>query len=129
MDTAISDSDLAALAARGHEQDAPEGQVLVREGASGGSLFVILSGSVAVTRGGRRIGRLGEGDLLGEVAMLAGGPRTASAVVESDARLLVVPASAVHELVEQRPTLRAALEQAAGARGRPGPSSASDHLA
>ena len=129
MDTAISDDGMAALAARGHEQDAPQGQVLVREGASGGSLFVILSGSVAVTRGGRRIGRLGEGDLLGEVAMLAGGPRTASAVVESDARLLVVPASAVHELVEQRPTLRAALEQAAGARGGPGPGSASDHLA
>jgi CRP-like cAMP-binding protein len=128
MDTTISDSDLAALAARGQEQDAPEGQVLVREGASGGSLFVILSGSVAVTRGGRRIGRLGEGDLLGEVAMLAGGPRTASAVVESDARLLVVPASAVHELVEQRPTLRAALEQAAGERGGPGPGSASNHL-
>ena len=120
MDTAISESDLAALAARGREQDAPEGQVLVREGASGGSLFVILSGSVAVTRGGRRIGQLGEGDLLGEVAMLAGGPRTASAVVESDARLLVVPASAVHELVEQRPTLREALEQAAGARSGPG---------
>jgi CRP/FNR family transcriptional regulator, cyclic AMP receptor protein len=128
MGTAISDSDLAALAARGQEQDAPEGQVLVREGASGGSLFVILSGSVAVTRGGRRIGRLGEGDLLGEVAMLDGGPRTASAVVESDARLLVVPASAVHELVEQRPTLRAALEQAAGERGVPGSGSASNHL-
>ena len=124
MDTAISDSDMAALASRGQEQDAPRGQVLVREGASGGSLFVILSGSVAVTRGGRRIGRLGEGDLLGEVAMLAGGPRTASAVVESDARLLVIPASAVHELVEQRPTLRAALEQAADARRTDGPDTA-----
>jgi CRP-like cAMP-binding protein len=129
MDTAISDSDMAALASRGQEQDAPQGQVLVREGASGGSLFVILSGSVAVTRGGRRIGRLGEGDLLGEVAMLAGGPRTASAVVESDARLLVIPASAVHELVDQRPTLRAALEQAAGARRSDDPDTAPDDLA
>src|SRR5437773_29374 len=129
MDTAISDSDMAALASRGREQDAPQGQVLVREGASGGSLFVILSGSVAVTRGGRRIGRLGEGDLLGEVAMLAGGPRTASAVVESDARLLVIPASAVHELVEQRPTLRAALEHAADARRTDGPDTAPDDLA
>src|SRR5437899_9531234 len=128
MASPISPSDWSALRSRGNEQHAPEGQVLVREGATGGSLFVILSGSVAVTRGGRRIGRLGEGDLLGEVAMLAGGPRTASAVVESDARLLVVPASAVHELVEQRPTLRAALEQAAGERAGPGSGSASNHL-
>jgi len=117
MPSPISDSDWTALASRGHEQDAPEGQVLVREGATGGSLFVILSGSVAVTRGGRRIGELGRGDLLGELAMLKGGPRTASAVVERDARLLVVPASAVHELVGQRPTLRAALERAAAAHG------------
>jgi CRP/FNR family cyclic AMP-dependent transcriptional regulator len=129
MPTVITESDWRALMARGQEQDAPEGQVLVREGASGGSLFVILSGSVAVTRGGRRIGRLGEGDLLGEVAMLGGGPRTASAVVERDARLLVVPASAVHELVEQRPSLRVALERAASARGGHGPETATDHLA
>jgi CRP-like cAMP-binding protein len=61
--------------------------------------------------------------------MLAGGPRTASAVVESDARLLVIPASAVHELFEQRPTLRAALEQAADARSTDGPDTAPDDLA
>src|SRR5438128_9551206 len=116
MASPISPSDWSALRSRGSEQHAPEGQVLVREGATGGSLFVILSGSVAVTRGGRRIGELGEGDLLGEMAMLKGGPRTASAVVEREARLLVVPASAVHQLVTERPTLRAALEQAAATR-------------
>ena len=82
MADGLDKQDWEALAAHGHEQDAPEGQVLVREGATGGSLFVILSGSVAISRGGRRIGRLGEGDMLGEVAMLEGGPRTASAVVE-----------------------------------------------
>jgi CRP/FNR family transcriptional regulator, cyclic AMP receptor protein len=119
MNPHLSESDWAALVDRGQEQDAPQGQVLLREGASGGSLFVILSGSVAVTRGGRRIAELGQGDLLGEMAVLGDGERTASAVVESDARLLVVPASAVHKLVDERPTLRAALEQAASAR-RPG---------
>ncbi|MDX6519720.1 MAG: family transcriptional regulator, cyclic receptor protein [Gaiellales bacterium] len=116
MNPHLSESDWAALAERGHEQDAPQGQVLLREGASGGSLFVILSGSVAITRGGRRIAELGEGELLGEMAVLGDGARTASAVVESDARLLVVPASAAHQLVDERPTLRAALEQAASAR-------------
>jgi CRP/FNR family cyclic AMP-dependent transcriptional regulator len=116
MNPHLSESDWAALADHGHEQDAPQGQVLLREGASGGSLFVILSGSVAITRGGRRIAELGEGDLLGEMAVLGDGARTASAVVESDARLLVVPASAVHQLVDERPALRAALERAASAR-------------
>ena len=125
MSAGISNEDLAALRSRGQEQDAPRGQVLVREGASGGSLFVILSGSVAVSRGGRRLAELGAGDLLGEVAMLDGTARSASAVVETEARLLVVPASAVHDLVGERPTLRQALERSAAAHGSRDPGSGS----
>ncbi len=123
MGAGISDEDLAALHSRGQEQNAPRGQVLVREGASGGSLFVILSGSVAVSRGGRRIAELAAGDVLGEVAMLEGTARSASAVVETEARLLVVPASAVHALVDERPTLREALERSAAAHGPRDPGS------
>jgi CRP-like cAMP-binding protein len=115
VETTIDPGDWQALTEAGDEQEAPAGQVLVREGASGGSLFVILSGRVAITRG-RRIGELEAGALLGEAAMLDGRPRTASAVVEQQARLLVVPGSAVRELIEQRPGLRDALLRAAQAR-------------
>src|SRR5512133_397477 len=101
---------------QGGGQDAPAGQVLVREGATGGSLFVILSGTVAITRGGRRVGGLGEGDLFGEVALLEGGARTASAIVEQDARVLVVPASAVRALFDSRPALRDRMLREAQAR-------------
>jgi CRP-like cAMP-binding protein len=116
VETTIDPGDWQALTQAGDEQDAPPGQVLVREGASGGSLFVILSGRVVITRGGRRIGELEAGALLGEAAMLDGRPRTASAVVEQQARLLVVPGSAVRALIEQRPGLRDALLRAAQAR-------------
>src|SRR6476660_2124849 len=112
----LDKQDWEALREAGTEQDAPSGQVLVREGATGGSLFVILSGTVAVSRGGRRVGILGGGALLGEAAMLDGRPRTASAVVEEDARLLVVPGSAVRRLLDERPGLREALLRAAHAR-------------
>ena len=50
----IDPQDWQALVDAGQEQDAEPGQVLVREGATGGSLFVVLSGTVLVTRGGRR---------------------------------------------------------------------------
>ncbi len=112
----IDPIDWQALLDAGSEQEAEPGQVLVREGATGGSLFVVLSGTVAVTRGGRRIGELGEGSLLGEAAMLDGRPRTASVVVEQPARLLVVPGTAVRSLIAERPALRDALLQAARAR-------------
>jgi CRP-like cAMP-binding protein len=100
MQTAIDPADFEALRGAGDEQEAPAGQVLVREGATGGSLFVVLSGRVAISRGGRRIGELESGALL----------------VEEQARLLVVPGSAVRALIEQRPGLRDALLRAAAAR-------------
>jgi CRP-like cAMP-binding protein len=54
--------------------------------------------------------------VLGEVAMLDGGPRTASAIVSEDARLLVVPGTAVRALLDQRAGLRERLLQTAQAR-------------
>ncbi len=116
MEPQIDPRDWKALREAGSEQDADAGQVLVREGGTGGSLFVVLSGSVTVTRGGRRIGELGEGSLVGEAAMLDGRPRTASVVVAERARLLVVPGTAVRALIAERPALREALLQAARAR-------------
>ena len=116
MDDALEPDDWTALRAAGTEQAAPAGQVLVREGASGGSLFVVLAGSVTISRGGRRITELGPDSLLGEVAMLDGGPRTASAIVSQDAQLLVVPGSAVRALLDERPGLRDRLLRTAQAR-------------
>lgn len=112
----LTTDDLLQLWAHGHEQNAPVGQVLVREGATGGSLFVILSGTVAISRGGRPIAQLGPGSLLGEATMLDGRPRTATAVVEEAARLLVVPGAAVRRLMEERPGLRETLLRTAQSR-------------
>src|SRR5437899_7493769 len=54
------------------------GEVMVKEGAAGQTLFVLLEGRAKVTRGGRTIRRLGPGDFFGEVAVMDGRPRTAS---------------------------------------------------
>ena len=56
---AITSDDMAALLAEGSERTAAAGEVLVREGAEAGSLFLIRSGVVIVTRGGQRLGLVG----------------------------------------------------------------------
>jgi CRP/FNR family transcriptional regulator, cyclic AMP receptor protein len=114
----LAPDDLAALAARGQERTAPAGQVLIREGASPGSLFVLRSGRVAITRGGKRLAELGPGDVLGEMAMMEDSARTASAVVLDEAVLLAVPASALRALLAERPALARALAQTAADRAR-----------
>ena len=118
MAARLSESDMEALSALGVEREAPLGQLLVREGATAGSLFLILSGRVAISRGGRRLTELGAGDVLGELGVVCGGPRSASAVVEQAGRVLVVPATAVRRLAADRPTLGEALERVARDRGQ-----------
>jgi len=49
VDDVLDRADWEALRAAGTEQAAPAGQVLVREGSSGGSLFVVLAGRIAIS--------------------------------------------------------------------------------
>jgi serine/threonine protein phosphatase PrpC/CRP-like cAMP-binding protein len=64
------------------------GDRVVTEGKAGESMFVILSGRVAVRKGEVEIARLGAGEHFGEMSMVERMPRSASVVVEEDARLL-----------------------------------------
>jgi CRP/FNR family cyclic AMP-dependent transcriptional regulator len=54
------------------------GQVLAVEGEPGDRFVVILEGSAQVTVGDVNVSDLGPGDFFGEVALLDGGPRTAT---------------------------------------------------
>ena len=60
-----------------------EGATIVREGAAGGSLFVILEGRAKVTAKGRTLARIAEGDFFGEMSLLDGSPRSASVIAET----------------------------------------------
>lgn len=88
------------------EVDVPAGKVLMRQGERGAELFVVVSGSVTVERDGRALGSRGAGEILGEIALVDGGPRTATVTVEEPSRLLVLTRSAFHSLMDEFPTVR-----------------------
>lgn len=56
------------------------GEVLMREGEQGTCMFVILSGMVEVTTDGQLLAIIEAGELLGEMALVDDGPRSATAV-------------------------------------------------
>ena len=61
------------------EVDLPAGHVLMREGEIGSQMFMLVSGEARVEHGGREIAVLGPGSHLGEMALVAEGPRVATA--------------------------------------------------
>ncbi len=64
------------------------GEYVVVEGRSGDSMFVIVSGRCVVKKGDVEIARLGHGEHFGEMSMVERVPRSATVLVEEDARLL-----------------------------------------
>jgi len=100
------------------EIEAREGTVLTHEGRQEGYFFVIVSGSVRVDRGGQTINTMGPGDFLGEIALLDGGPRTATATTDEPSRLLKITNEDFRQLVDRSPAVRTAVLEAAGARLR-----------
>ena len=59
------------------------GKVMVEEGDNGGRFFLITSGTAVVSRRGRRVRKLGPGDSFGDIALIDGGPRSATVTAET----------------------------------------------
>jgi len=75
-------------------KDYPAGTVLFREGDLGGEMYVIQRGEVELRRrfraGERVLAVLPEGEFFGEMSIVNNRPRSATAVVRRQARLLVI---------------------------------------
>jgi CRP-like cAMP-binding protein len=92
--------------------DVDAGEELTRQGRSGREFFVLVSGRVRVERDGRTLSELHPGDFLGEIALIDGGPRTATATTESDAQLLVISQSDFGVLLERFPEIQSTVLRA-----------------
>ena len=98
--------------------DVPAGRRLTIEGEPGREFFVIATGSVRIDRRGRTLRTLRSGDFLGEIALIDGGPRTATATTESNAQLLVIDQSDFGVLLERFPEIQATILRALAERIR-----------
>ena len=81
----------------------PAGKVLMRQGDSGSDMMVVVRGSVAVERDGNRLNTLGVGDFFGEIALVDGGPRTATVTTLEPTTLLVITHRDFHAMMDEFP--------------------------
>ncbi|HET7902595.1 MAG TPA: DHA2 family efflux MFS transporter permease subunit, partial [Candidatus Nanopelagicales bacterium] len=70
--------------------DLAAGEYLFHEGDAASDMYVVKAGRLEVETGGRTVRELGAGAVLGELALLTGGTRSASVKARRDSRLLRV---------------------------------------
>jgi CRP-like cAMP-binding protein len=109
---------LSSLPAEGFVRAAREARVLrvgeggqvFREGDAGHSLLMVAGGQLRVVRGAdQELGRLAEGAVFGEMALLSDAPRSATVEVVEDAELLEIGREALQAIGARLPGVREAL--------------------
>ncbi len=95
------------LALSGDEHLFAAGETIVRQGAAGDSMFVVLSGRVRVLidPAGQEVAVLPAGGFFGEMSMLTGDARTATVKAIEDAVILEISAADFRALAEANPAL------------------------
>ncbi len=81
------------------------GRVLTTEGEVGREFMIIIEGTAKVERGGEDVATLGPGSFFGELAVLAGVPRTATVTAETDMHLEALNRREFSTLLDENPKL------------------------
>jgi CRP-like cAMP-binding protein len=105
-----SHDDLLALAKAGSRFSVPAGWSFVQEGIPSDAVYVITEGTAKVYQDRAVIATLGEGDVVGEMTLLAGGQRRATVSSVTPVRGLRIENDVLTELLGKRPQLREALD-------------------
>lgn len=105
----LSDDETTQLARSSIRRVYAPGEMIVRKGQEGNSMFVIIRGSVKVqlpeSGGSRTINQLGPNDFFGEMSLLTGEPRSANVVAEEETDVMQIRKAAVKPIFEANPEL------------------------
>ena len=98
------------------EIEVRSGSTLMREGSFPFELEVIIDGSADILIGGEKVGEVGPGAVLGEMALLNRGARSATVVATSDTKLSVISGKAFSSLMDAYPEIAEDIKAMAAAR-------------
>jgi CRP-like cAMP-binding protein len=114
-----SKAQLADIAMIADEVAIPEGTVLIHEGNPGREFFVVIEGTVDVSRDGKKLPLRGGGEFFGEISLISNALTNATVVASSPLRILVVTARRFKQLLEETPAIQGKVMSAMAARLAP----------
>ena len=80
-----------------------KGDVILKEGEETNNAYIILEGSIEVTKKGRKVATLLENNIFGEIAMVDNRPRTATCTALTPCKLGQVTRENYITLLKHRP--------------------------
>lgn len=117
----LGDEELAVLAPSLHAVSFGRGEIVCREGDPGDTLYVVEDGTIEVVARDARGQEVHVADLtapafFGEMSLLTGEPRAATARAKTDAELLVVERAGFEQLFRSRPAVAEVVSRTLAAR-------------
>jgi CRP-like cAMP-binding protein len=100
---------LKAIARITEVREVAAGTALTQAGEPGNEFFILVDGKARVELSSRRRAALKPGDFFGEISLLDGGPRSATVVAETPARLMVISRRDFARLLAEAPDLNRAV--------------------
>jgi len=106
----LDDKELGVLSQYVEEKTLPPGTTLFLEGMLGESMYIMVAGKIKISKliseGQERVLlMLGPGDQFGEMAILDGGPRSATAVSTEQTQVLTLKRGDLLKLQEKEPAI------------------------
>jgi CRP-like cAMP-binding protein len=111
--------DLRALVDAGSSFTLPAGWPIVSQGIPADACYVLTDGNARVFHGREQIAMLGPGDIIGEMALLAGGERRATVTTATQIGGLRIENDNLVELLAHRPALGEAFRATYEKHGTP----------
>ncbi len=113
----LTPEDLDRIARIGRRRSFAAGEPVVTKEEVGGGLFVILSGTATVEAGGKQH-TLGPGDFFGEMALLAGKPRSATVTASEPVEAMTLEAMYFRPFLIKNPSVAVTLLEGVAERLR-----------
>ena len=96
--TGLTADQLACVASIATERNVAKGEMLCRQGQSGGELYIVLEGSLDVqTAEGEHLAQVGPNSVIGEMGLIDPHPRSASVVALADCRVAAIKTADLRE--------------------------------
>jgi ATP-binding cassette subfamily B protein len=111
-----SKTELAKIAAVADEVSLPADRDLTKEGEPGREFVILVEGAAEVRRKGKVINQLSDGDFLGEIALVAAVPRTATVTTTWPSRILLLTDRSFRSLLRETPSLQTKVLSALASR-------------